>query len=382
MSADQSSINPNTPVQEVTDSGPIAVGAGDSPVSFDALERIVIADKHTSKASKAEKKAEAPAPEKAAVEAVSPDKQEQQETKAPEGSDKKQPEAEKAQSLADDAQVEITVNGKKETVSLKDLKNHYSGKVVWDKKFSELDKERKTFIADKSVVEEQISKFFELSEKTPKDAVRHLADIAGVNPVQFMKQLRDGLLPDIAKWSQMSEAERRAAEAEEENQYLKSSIESKSKMEAASAKDQALMAEMTKIREAHGLDDGMTKALYTELTEIMDAAKITPQIIGEYAVLKKSYETVTKAVEGIRPELAADSETIDQLVKFHQENPDLTDDDIKDVIDQAFGKQSRKQSLAKKVNAAARAEGLPTNAAPPPAPKRNPNSDPINFEDL
>ena len=160
------SINPNTPItSNLTKEGTIEADATGGPLSFDELEEVTKSKPKTKKEAKDEK------PEKTekskdltsdADKGKKPEakEQKQKESKEPakEGeageADPKPPRktikakyADTELDLDEEAMVPVKINGKEEMVPIKDLLGNYSGKVAWDKKFSEIDMSRKQVAA-------------------------------------------------------------------------------------------------------------------------------------------------------------------------------------------------------------------------------------------
>ncbi len=83
----------------------------------------------------------------------------------------------------------VPVNGKDEEVSLQDLKSHYSGKVSWDRKFSELDREKKDHGAQVQQLNSTVDDLFKRSKENPEDAYDFLAELTGQDSVQLKEKI-------------------------------------------------------------------------------------------------------------------------------------------------------------------------------------------------
>ncbi len=381
------SINPNTEVNlETPSTGAVEIPAGESLTSFDMLEKALETKKAAPEPKEAPSKKEAaPKEEKKEKEqAEKLDAKDSGKGKEDEKDSSKEPAQAEAPSVSKDQLVEVMVDGKKEQVALKDLMNHYSGKVAWDKKFTELDKERKAFVADKQTVEGQISNFFDTASKDPRAAILNLCEMAGIDSVMFMRQLRSGLLPEMQKLAQMSEVERKAFELEEEVNLLRKAKESETSRTKHEQEQKSLMAEVERIQETYKVDAETIKAYYTELKSIVkDPSSISAKTIEEFTQIKQACSQVTSTLEQVRPELATDNTVVEAMANFLLDNPGTTVEDLKDVIEQVYGKRGSTKALKKKVESAAKAEGLPVGSAETKTkPNKNPSSDPVLFEDL
>lgn len=385
MSGENGGINPNVEVSsEVPVTGQIEVPAGESFTSFEALDKIFEqakqSKKEASKAanSKQEKAASEPPKEETSIKTSSSEKEV---VAKPEEKSGKEETPLKNAPTDETSLVEVTVDGKKEQVSLKDLKNHYSGKVAWDKKFTELDKERKSYLSEKQAIEQTWNSFVEKSAKDPKSAIIELCQMTNVDSVAFVKNLRNAMLPEIKKLASMSDSERRAYEAEEELSLLKQARESEVEKRTREQEVSSLSERVSGLQETFKIDQNTTKRYYEELRQTITDRPVTIEDLEIYAGLNRDLSRVSSALEQIRPDLLSNNSIMMQLVNSVNSNPELDDNDIKDIIEQTFGKSKSSKVLKSKVEKAAKAEGVPVKADIKPQTK-NPNSDPISFSDL
>ena len=198
------SINPNTPVtSNLTTEGKIETTATGGPLSFDELEEVTMA----AKKAKTEKK-EAKPQEKSQDLTSDTDKnkgkvpqpKEPKETagkKATKDEESDAPTMNQARKmikakfqdyeidLDEEALVPVKVNGKEEMVAVKDLMGNYSGKVAWDKRFTEIDKMRKQATTDTEKVTQIRTALNEiLSENDPEMKIMRIAEFAGMDPIR------------------------------------------------------------------------------------------------------------------------------------------------------------------------------------------------------
>ena len=175
------SINPNTPItSNLTKEGTIEADATGGPLSFDDLEEI------TKTKAKAKKEAKDEKPEKTEKSkdlTSDTDKGKKPETKEAKPKESKEPKegetseadpkptrktikakyADTELDLDEEAMVPVKINGKEEMVPIKDLLGNYSGKVAWDKKFSEVDMSRKQVAAQELKLREMADMVRDLS---------------------------------------------------------------------------------------------------------------------------------------------------------------------------------------------------------------------------
>ena len=73
-----------------------------------------------------------------------------------EDSSGKEESGEEREEQAEESLIEVKVDGEIQKVPLQELKNNYAGKVAYDKKFSEINKERQEVTAERDSLEQEI----------------------------------------------------------------------------------------------------------------------------------------------------------------------------------------------------------------------------------
>ncbi len=298
-----------------------------------------------------------------------------------------------------DLTLEATVNGQKVPVSVQELLNQYSGKVAYDKKFTEFDKERKSFQSDREALESHVNGFVEKVLKSQKDpsmalsALADLAEVSGFNPLEFQRSLRTALMPNIEAYLKMSPQEREAHDIKEENKFLNSRIESEKQRGELAKSHEAKAAEFVALQEAHGLTGDELRGAFKNLSEHAglspeEIQSLTPAQIADYALLIRQSNHVYDVIAGIDAEVARNPDNagvIAELVSLYKQNPEWKQEDLVEVINEVFaedlGKKTRPSTVAKKLEKAAAATGttLSTHSSKKSV---NPASSPLTFDDL
>ena len=86
--------------------------------------------------------------------------------------------------IDEESLVPVKINGQDQMVPIKELLTNYSGKVAWDKKFSELDQNRRSLSAKELKIREisdTIRSVYE--EQDPTVKMYKMAQLAGVDTV-------------------------------------------------------------------------------------------------------------------------------------------------------------------------------------------------------
>jgi len=279
--------------------------------------------------------------------------------------------------LPAEAIIKHVVDGKEVEVSVQELLNNYSGKVPWDKKYSELSKERNHFKNEVKVVENYINDFRNLVHKNDmQGALSYFAEFAGVPPLEFKKQLRSSLLPQYEQYSKMSEEQKKVLEIKEENEFLKGKTESENRQRQAQQAHAALEQSISVIQETHKISDEDLVKAYDELVENYKG-EITPEVIGQYYVHKNAYSRTEQLISSMDPSLLQNEVVVETVAKIILQNPEFTDTDVSDLLKQTFKiekKRSKSEVLTKKVKTGEKKEQKQIN--------KNKSSSPFSFDEL
>lgn len=274
--------------------------------------------------------------------------------------------------------VKVKVNGQETEVPLQDVINSYSGQQEIQRRFTEFDKTKKSFEAEKNelvgmnnYVKQEIgdlrNSFSTLisqyekngyMEQNPLEAVNQLLDKMGINSNLFERAVFEHQLPDYAKFFNMTEVERDAHYAKKENEYLRK------KEKGFTERDQQV-----KLREENQRKDfelitnaGLDNVKYQELqSELLDAGHkdLTADKVVEYAKQKPTLDKVVNIFKEIGADPTQD-ERARTVFKILQEFPDTTTEEILNHMDPQRAALKSAQVLAAKapkVNRVSSAKG-------------------------
>ena len=231
------------------------------------------------------------------------------------------------------------VNGQDVEISLQELLNDYSGKTEWNKRFTDLDKERKSFKHERDVIEKYIQGFYDIAQKGDAlGAMEYLAQLGGLDPLSFKKQLRQQIMPDIEKWQSASEEQRRLAEIEEENAYLKRLRESEMSKSMDQQKQKQLEQELKQIQEIHKIDDETLVQYYDALSSHYKPDQITPDLIAEYAKQSKAFDRAELLIKEVDESLLTNDKVVSNIVDLLLQDS-YQDEELLDIISNSFAKR-------------------------------------------
>lgn len=245
--------------------------------------------------------------------------------------------------------VKVKVNGVEKEVPLQDVINSYSGQQEIQRRFTEFDKQKKAFEAEKTELVkfndyaknelqtvraefDQLVRQFETSgtiEKDPLNAINQLLDKMGINSNTYNRALFEHMLPEYAKFFNMTDVERDAYFTRKENEYLRK------KDQAINERSQQLKTQEEKRQKDYefirssGLDDVQYESIKSELLDA-GAEGLTPQQVVEYAKQKPTLERVVKISEEAKLDLS--DQKVIKVKEILTRFPDTTDDEILSVL--------------------------------------------------
>ncbi|KHD88847.1 MAG: hypothetical protein OM95_06945 [Bdellovibrio sp. ArHS] len=308
------STNPNINVTNPTTSndgkGRIEIESGGGPLTFDELEQ-VLGDKKRGKSKddkpKQDKSQDLTSDSDKGKTAKS-DAKEKPEPKAKESKDSEKSDAEEKPArktvkakfqdtdleLDDETLIPVTVNGKEEMWTLKELRADKSGKVAWDKQFTELSKSKKEIGTKELKLQEISNKIRDAFEEPDSDMkMFKMAQIAGVDPIQFRQKFLNDNISLLEKFYAMSEDERKADALAYEAKIQKhraDTLEESSKQEQA---HRALSAKIDSLRASHQVSEEEFASRYEQIEAY------ERQMAAKYSDYKPAQITPERIIETI-----------------------------------------------------------------------------------
>ena len=212
-----------------------------------------------------------------------------------------------------DASFKIKVDGEMTDVTTQELINNYAGKTAWDKKFTEIGKEKKNLEIQKSSLTKEKEGLLEHLNhalgpikdinKNPMDSLLYLVEMSGDDPYAVYRRLMENNLEEISSLLDMSETERELFFHKKKDE-LHSNVARK--RQEKSQKEQVFNQTIQKVdslRQIHNVSEDQFVDASEELESIykdsgLDVNKITDEAIVDYASLKPH---ITKVKELIEP---------------------------------------------------------------------------------
>ncbi len=382
------SINPNTPVDTASSSdGEINKGSG-GPVTFDELEEVMgkksPAKKSESSENKKDEKKEESKPEKrvdltndADKSGSKKDEPSKKDSKKEESKPDKQKEndhgaedkparkvikgkfGEQEIDLDDETLIPVSIDGKEEFLTLKELRADRSGRIAWDKKFTEIGKKNKEISAREQKLEESsraIRQIFE--EQDPEIKMYRMSQLAGVDPVEFRKKFLNDNISTLEKYYAMSEDERKSSDLAYEAKVQRHRADTLEKSIQDEQSFTELKTKVDNLRARHEISEDEFATRYEEIASYQDRMArehgdrytrepITPELIAESILKNRLWNSADKVISslGLNEQARVNklAEITDNAYKMG-----LTPAQVEELVDDVFGSGKTKRTIQKK----------------------------------
>lgn len=229
--------------------------------------------------------------------------------------------------ISEDADIPVKIKGRKEFVSLKELRDNYSGHRAWsdemsqvkaksqeyEEKFENLQSERQGMVDHFTKIGEMIHSGFEDPESDPLAAMKYLVDLSGQNVLEFEKRMLEHYGSIAGSFSQMSEAEQNLYWTQRENQILKDSQAAKAKESEARTAQEQRQQKISQVMVEHGISEEDFEVAKSEISEAgYDLNNVTPEQVCKWSACKPLLEEASELVSQFSDDL--DDNQMDALV--------------------------------------------------------------------
>lgn len=157
--------------------------------------------------------------------------------------------------VAGDSLFTVQIDGKKEEVQLQDLLDNYSGKVHYDRKFTDLDKQQKAHKKTVESMNSMVNNLLSKAKENPASGLDFLADLTGQDPVEFKEKTLRAQIAELLPLAQMAEDERELAIKDMVRDWRDQRYAQRDKDDKEKAAEAKKAAEITAARERYGIDE-------------------------------------------------------------------------------------------------------------------------------
>lgn len=259
------------------------------------------------------------------------------------------------------AELTAMINGEEIPVSVQELLNNYSGKVVYDKKFQELSTEKKQFLSEKESHTTVVNDFMtNMGEGKINEALMLLGKQAGKNPYEFMVELRNGFLEQNQLLNTLSPEQKEAYLAKEEAEYLRQENESIIRVRNEQENLRGLENSLVQLKETQGLEDAELSSAWDKLVNHAGSVEelITKynghqgavNALGQFIAAEKAYERSYASIEDYKDLISPEEQgtVVETLVDTLLQNPNVTDEMISQWLDEAYSSRKSSKRISEK----------------------------------
>ena len=248
---------------------------------------------------------------------------------------------------AEESLIEVKVDGEIQKVSLQELKNNYAGKVAYDKKFSEIDRERKEVVAERDSLQGDITAINEyvnelgnkMRNASMLEGLYEIASLNNIGPHQVKKAIIAELMPEINRMADLSPDQLDFEYQRQELEYNKELQQKEYEMM------QARQAEESRNQQLNSLinSSGISMDEYREANSFLSARQqelgeeVTPELTIQYAQFAKAEGRAVDILNGFNDgKHAQDEDVMNGVIDIALQYPEFSDEDIIEVISEAF----------------------------------------------
>lgn len=266
--------------------------------------------------------------------------------------------------IPEEATVKVMVDGKPQYPTIQELRDNFSGKRKWTEEIETAKNEATMAKRDKELVEndkqevmthvtaigDMVKKAI-AGEGSPLSAMEYLINLTGGNVYEYNKLMVEKFTPMIRELDDYSEEAKEAFWLKLENEHIKSNHAAKMKKHQDSEGLKEKESELTKLRESHGVSHDKFILAQEELKSIDSDRDWTNEEVIKYVQVVPLYERTGSIMSKFSKLIEADKfESVqDDLVKYLQEDPEATDEEIKSILSDALSIENIAKPLKEKV---------------------------------
>lgn len=261
-----------------------------------------------------------------------------------------------------DALISTQVDGKTEKLTLQELKNHYAGKVAWDKKFNEVNvKDQSLKYKEESFnqkftqftgVKQKIEEIISDESKNPKDALKIFLDQFDVDSYDLMERMFKADLTELANVLNMEGPDRKSYFLERKNSHLLNQAEKRKSKEQEDQKLNSYRQKADALRKSSGVSEAQYVDAYEELKSYGYVDKdLSEKEIVEWAATKPHRDEVKTLLTPYKDQFSDDaygelSWKLANILRSGTESAQI----IKQHLAEVYGVPTEVKELSKKLN--------------------------------
>jgi hypothetical protein len=251
--------------------------------------------------------------------------------------------------MPDDTKLMVKVDGELQEITLKEYKNGISGEKAIAQRFNEFNVKEKEFNTQMQEVNDYINDLgATMRDQSILGGVQKIGELVNMPPHLLREELIKELMPEIEKRYGMSDEEIQLEYKSAENDYLRQQTESNNERLKLEQAQRELDAEISSLRETHNIDSQEWRNAEETLSQAGYAkSEITPELVVKYSNFTRAENRADSIINDFDASYKDNSEVMDALVEQVYENPNLSDDDFRDILETALGTSKKAEAEAK-----------------------------------
>jgi len=210
-----------------------------------------------------------------------------------------------------DATFKVKVDGETQEVTAQELINNYAGKTAWDKKFTEIGKEKKALEFEKVNITKQKEVLsthlknalapLEDKEGNPLDSLMYLVEMSGKDPYNAYRRVMEANLEELGKLLDMTEIERELYFHKKKDELYEGISKKRQAREQEEQTFNQVRQKVDSLRQTYNVSEDQFVEASEELEEIYKAAgldenELDYEAVVDYASLKPHIAVVKELV--------------------------------------------------------------------------------------
>lgn len=286
--------------------------------------------------------------------------------------------------LSDDQKIKVKVDGEEQEITLKEYKNGISGQKAIQKRFNEVDNERKSLQAEIDNINKYVAELGNTMKNVSMvEGLNKIAELNGIAPHQVEQALIKELLPRIQELQGMDEQQRELQYKQKELEYKEKQLESESNLSAQKQAQAELQSNISRAREAHAISDDEWNDAFKYLDKNLDPSEeITIDLVSQKVLFDRAGAKTQEVLKSFdNGKYLQDQEINRTLHEIILDNPDFDDQDLKDILSSAYGESQQKKVEEDLIEAKQSKEKKPEQKQQPTSQPEENGYD-LDWEDL
>lgn len=267
-------------------------------------------------------------------------------------------------SLDSSAKMKVKIDGQNQEVTVQDLINNYSGKVAYDKKFTEIGNEKKALLQEKQQVTAKAERISSILSpivetlqdplKNPIEALVSLAenlDSTGKLAHDIEKRMLEANLDLLVELSAMGPEAQQAFFVKKQNDRLLKFSEKRIQSESEAQKSNQLRAHVDQLREAYKVSVDQYSESFEELKKLLPGKEFTHEQVVDWASQKPFHGKVEKILAPYLDEINdSDYSGIVASLSRSLRDGKLSEAKIQELVKAEYGVPASVKELNTKLN--------------------------------